>query len=218
VTGFALAFVVFIVAHTLPTRPPIRTRLVARLGERGFQLAYSTVSIALLTWLILAAIEAPYIELWPPAAWHMHLAIALMPVAFALAAIGVGVPNPLSISLYPEPEGWCRSGVLRWVRHPLLVGLTFWGATHALANGALVSLVMFGGLALFAVLGVRLVERRRCREIGTAAYAAAVRRRTTYSDTRRQALAALIGLVAMGALLVLHPQLFGADPLAWIAL
>ncbi|MFW5834670.1 MAG: NnrU family protein [Pseudomonadota bacterium] len=215
-TEFLVAFVVFLLAHVLPTRPPMRGRLVARLGERGFQVVYSAVSLGLLAWLIVAAVDAPYVELWAPALWHMHLAIALMPVAFVLMAVGVAVPNPLSISLVAEPEGWSRSGLLRVVRHPLLVGLALWGGLHTLANGALVPVLLFGGLALFALAGIPLVERRRRREHGAERDAELAGRTTGYRDTGRQALAGAVGLVAMTLLLVYHLQLFGADPLAWL--
>lgn len=217
-TEFLIAFVVFLVAHALPTRPPIRDRLVRRLGERGFQLVYSAVSLGLLAWLIVAAIAAPYVELWAPTVWHMHLAIALMPVAFVLMAVGLAVPNPLSVSLFAEPEGWSPSGVLRVVRHPLLVGLALWGGLHALANGAFVSLVMFGGLAVFALAGIPLVARRRRLERGAEGYMALATRRTGYGDIERQAVAATIGLAATVLLLIAHPWLFGADPLAWLGL
>jgi uncharacterized membrane protein len=216
-TEFLIAFAVFLVAHALPTRPPIRHRLVARFGERAFQIGYSLASLVLLAWLIVAAIDAPYVELWAPAVWHMHLAIALMPVAFVLMAVGLGVANPLSVSLFAEPERWSRSGLLRWVRHPLLVGLALWGGLHTLANGALVPVLLFGGLALFALAGIKLVERRRRLELGPAGYAALAARRTGYADIGRQALVATIGLAAMTVLLVFHPQLFGANPLGWLA-
>ena len=49
---FALAFVVFFLSHSLPVRPPLRPRLQARLGASGFTLAYSALSLAVLSWLI----------------------------------------------------------------------------------------------------------------------------------------------------------------------
>lgn len=213
---FVLAFTVFLLAHGLPTRPPLRRRLVARLGERGFQIAYSAASLVLLAWLVTAAIDAPYIELWAPAVWHMHLAIGLMPLGFALTAVGLGVANPLSISLYPEPQAWSRSGLLLVVRHPLLVGLAIWSGLHALANGTVVSVVLFGGLTVFALAGIRLVEHRRRLEVGADAYTTLARRRTAYSDVSRQLAAAGVGLAAMTLFLWLHADLFGVDPLAWL--
>ena len=56
---FALAYVVFFLSHSLPVRPPLRPRLQARLGASGFTLAYSVLSLAVLSWLIGAAGRAP---------------------------------------------------------------------------------------------------------------------------------------------------------------
>lgn len=170
-TEFALAFLVFLASHSLPTRPPLRRRLVAAIGARTFQLAYSAASLALLVWLISAAQRAPYIALWPPAVWQWHVTLAVMPVAFVLIVIGLAVPNPLSVSVRRAPADWAPSGLLRLVRHPLLWGLALWGAAHALPNGDLALVVLFGGLAVFALAGIPLVERRRKRELGTARFA-----------------------------------------------
>ncbi len=212
---FLFAYLVFLLTHALPTRPPVRRRLVAALGERPFQLAYSLLSLALLWWLIVAARDAPYVGLWPPALWQWYATLALMPVAFVLMGIGVGVANALSISLWPVPDDWAPSGVVRAIRHPLLAGLALWGAAHALPNGDLVLVLLFGGLAVFAIAGMAAVERRRRAELGDARFAAIATRRG-YRDTRRQALAAALGLSLFAVLLVLHPALFGVDPLAAI--
>lgn len=213
-TEFALAFVVFLASHSLPTRPPVRRRLVAALGERRFQLAYSVASLALLAWLIAAAQRAPYVGLWSPALWQWHVTLAVMPVALVLIAVGLAVPNPLSVSVRRAPAGWAPSGLLRVVRHPLLWGLALWGAAHALPNGDLALVVLFGGLAVFSLAGIPLVERRRRRELGPARYAALAAGRQGYRDRRTQALAAVAGLGLFALLLALHPWLFGVDPLA----
>lgn len=211
---FLLAYLVFLAAHVVPTRPAVRPHLVARLGERGFQLAYSLISLVLLAWLVGAALQAPYLELWPTRPWQVHLALAMMPAAFALVAIGLAVPNPRSISLYPAPAGWTPRYVLRHVRHPLLIGLALWAGLHTLANGHLVSLLLFGGLAVFAVAGQGLVERRRRREPGTAP-AAVDGTAAGYDDGRRQLVAAAGGVALFAVMLALHPHLFGKNPLAW---
>ncbi|MCB1349216.1 MAG: NnrU family protein, partial [Maritimibacter sp.] len=38
---YILAFAVFFASHALPVRPAIKARIVARIGARGFSLAYS---------------------------------------------------------------------------------------------------------------------------------------------------------------------------------
>ncbi|MEO1090157.1 MAG: NnrU family protein [Pseudomonadota bacterium] len=214
-SAFALAFAFFVVSHSLPTRPTVRRRLVQVLGERGFQVAYSLLSLAALGWLLAAAIEAPWVGLWGPAPWQYWLAVVLMPIAFALGAVAVAVPNPLSISLRRTPPDWNRSGVLRIVRHPLLLALALWAGLHVPANGDVVSLMLFGGLAVFALAGQRLVDRRRVRDLGAAAHAALLEKRGAYDDGRTQVIAAGCGLLAYALALVLHPLVFGVDPLAW---
>jgi uncharacterized membrane protein len=213
-TEFALAFVVFLASHGLPTRPPVRRRLTAALGERTFQVVYSVASLALLAWLISAAQRAPYVGLWPPALWQWYVPLAVMPVAFVAIAVGLAVPNPLSVSVRPAPDDWAPSGLLRLVRHPLLWGLALWGAAHALPNGDLALVILFGGLAVFALAGIPLVERRRRRELGEPRFAELAARRDGYRDLGAQLLAAAAGLALFGLLLALHPVLFGVDPLA----
>lgn len=211
---FALAFAVFLASHSLPTRPPVRRHLVAALGERPFQLAYSLASLALLAWLISAAQRAPYVALWPPALWQWHVTLTVMPVAFVLIAVGLAVPNPLSVSVRRAPADWAPGGLLRVVRHPLLWGLALWGAAHALPNGDLALVLLFGGLAAFSLAGIPLVERRRRRELGPDRYAELAAARTGYRDLVGQGLATASGLALFAVLLLLHPWLFGVDPLA----
>ena len=56
---YELAWVGFLVTHSLPWRPPIRPWLQARLGKRDFTISYSVLSLAALAWLIGAAGRAP---------------------------------------------------------------------------------------------------------------------------------------------------------------
>ena len=48
----------FFITHSLPVRPKIKSRFVGMLGPHGFTLAYSILSIAMLSWLITAAASA----------------------------------------------------------------------------------------------------------------------------------------------------------------
>jgi hypothetical protein len=56
---FATAYAAFLLSHAVPARPAARGRLTAALGERGYLLAYSAVSLAALVWLIAATERAP---------------------------------------------------------------------------------------------------------------------------------------------------------------
>ena len=81
--GLLLAFVV---THIVLTMGPIRRGLVGRLGEKGFQAAYSLLSILLLGGAIFAyrALE-PY-PLWVAPGWAWPLSSALMLAACILFA------------------------------------------------------------------------------------------------------------------------------------
>ncbi|WP_299879586.1 NnrU family protein [uncultured Sulfitobacter sp.] len=68
--GFALAFVFFFASHSIPVRPPVKSWLVARLGQAGFTTCCAALSLLVLGWLIHAAHAAPFVALWawPPLA------------------------------------------------------------------------------------------------------------------------------------------------------
>jgi len=43
-------------------------------------------------------------------------------------------------------------------RHPMLIGFTIWAVAHLLANGDLASLILFGGLGLWSVASIFLIN------------------------------------------------------------
>jgi uncharacterized membrane protein len=46
-------------------------------------------------------------------------------------------------------------------RHPQLTGVIHWAVAHLLVNGDLASIVLFGGLLLWAVAAILLINRRQ---------------------------------------------------------
>ena len=93
---FAGAFGLFLVSHALPARPRLRRRLAGVLGERGYLALYSLLSVAALTWLVVAAGRAPYVPLWDAAPWQWWVPNLAMPLACLLVAFGLGASNPPS--------------------------------------------------------------------------------------------------------------------------
>ena len=90
---FAFSLAIFLLAHMVPTAPPVRARLTTAFGRRGYLLLYSVVSIALLAWIIVAARRAPYIPLWDPSPWQWWAALVLMPFALFLLLAGLAAVN-----------------------------------------------------------------------------------------------------------------------------
>ena len=129
---FLLALAAFLGSHVIPMR--LRDPLIARLGRRGYILAYSLLSLALLYWLILAAGRAPPVALWPQEPWSRWLVNLAMPLA-VLAAATAGMAG-------------------------LMAAFTLWASAHLLANGDLAHVVLFGLLLAYAVLGLVIALRR----------------------------------------------------------
>lgn len=81
-------------------------------------------------------------QVWFPAAWLTHLNNLLVLVGFYFfVASGMGV--------------WGA----RANRHPQLTGVILWAVAHLLVNGDLASIVLFGGLLVWAVLEIVLINR-----------------------------------------------------------
>lgn len=218
-TELAVALCVFLLSHAVPVRPPLRPWLEARLGARGFTLLYSLLSIGVLAWLIGAAGRAPYVPLWTWAPWQSHFVLVAMLISCLILGYAIARPNPFSFggasNAAFDPE---RPGIVRWMRHPLLVALAIWGGAHLLANGDVAHAVLFGLFLVFAVAGRRLIDRRRQREMGprwhamTAAVAAgAVWPLPLDGGQALRRLALGIGLFL--ALLWLHPAVIGVSPI-----
>ncbi len=216
---YALAFAAFFLTHSVPIRPPVRPWLQARLGRRGFALAYSALSLAVLAWLIAAAGRASYVPLWHWAPWQNHVVLTVMLPVCLILALAIARPNPFSfggaINESFDPE---RPGIVRLTRHPLLLALALWAAAHVVANGDLAHAILFGAFAAFALLGMGLVDRRRRREMGKTWDRLDAARRRAPLLPRPVSWSGAVVRVALGAglyvtLLWLHPWLFGASPL-----
>ncbi|MFK7838567.1 MAG: NnrU family protein [Sulfitobacter sp.] len=165
--GFAVAFVAFFVTHSVPLRPVIKGRLQAVLGVRGFTAAYSALSLGVLSWLIIAAGNAPFVAMWAPEVWHRQATLLVMLLACLVLSFGVARPNPFSFGGAGNDRfDPARPGIVGLMRHPLLVALAFWAGVHVLANGDLAHVILFGCFAGFALMGQRLIDRRKKREMG----------------------------------------------------
>lgn len=210
--AYAGAWALFLLTHTLPVRPPLKPRLVAWLGPRGFTIAYSVVSLAVLGWLLMAAGRAPQVVLWPmPALAHWIVLAAMLP-AVVLLALTLGRPNPFSFGgAQNDRFDPARPELIGRIRHPVLVALGLWAGTHLVINGTLAHALMFGGFAVFAALGAWLIDRRKQREIGPAAWhALCSRSRNAQISLPQNATLRLgLGLVACIALIAGHQFLSG---------
>ena len=211
---FALAG--FGLTHLIPVAPPLRRRLAALLGERGYLIGYSLLSLAVLAWVARAYAEAPYVEIWPqdPLTYNW-ITLGGMGVAVALGVVGLMVPNPFSLGRGGKGYDPARPGLLRLTRHPVLWAVILWAGAHIPPNGDAASLLLFGLLFFAALPGPWLLDRKARRRFSPEEW----RRLTTETHRPRLRLIAETGwrpIVLAGltyaAILYAHPSLFGVSP------
>lgn len=215
---FIAAYAAFFLSHALPVRPRVKGRIAALVGRRGFTAVYSALSLAALAWLIGAAGRAPFVPLWGWAPWQSHLALSVMLAVCLIVALTLGRPNPFSFGGPDAGFDPRRPGLLRYMRHPLLVAMAAWAGAHAVANGDLAHVILFGGFAVFALLGQIIIDRRRRRQMGGIweAARAALREAPLLHGSGAPVevmVRVAAGLALYWALIVLHPHLFGVSPL-----
>lgn len=163
---YIAAFLGFFAAHNIPTRPATKAQLQGLLGKRGFSIGYSVLSLAVLYWLIMAAGRAPVVVLWDWAPWQNHVPFTAMALFCLILCLGVARPNPFSFggrnNASFDPK---RPGLIRYTRHPILLALALWAFAHLVPNGQLAHAILFTVFGLFALMGMRLIDRRKKREM-----------------------------------------------------
>ena len=139
VYGLAL----FVVLHLVPSVPPLRAALVARLGEMPYRGVFALIALASLVMVVGGFAAAPYEPVYSPPVWGRHAALTIVPLAIVLFA-AANMPTHIRAT----------------VRHPMLLGLLLWALAHLAANGDLRSVTLFGTFAGFAVVAaVSLMAR-----------------------------------------------------------
>jgi uncharacterized membrane protein len=218
----ALATLVFAATHFVPSTP-LRVTLVEAIGEKAYLGAYSLVSFLTLGWMTWAYLRAPFIalfqipgvKLWP---------LVVMPFVFILLAAGLMTRNPSAVGQAGGLKaGEPARGILRVTRHPVMWAIALWALVHLVARGDAASAIFFGALAFVALVGTRLIDRRKDETLGEdwkrfAAATSNVPFTAIVEGRNRLALAEIgwkrvaVGLAAFAVLLLAHPYLFRARP------
>ncbi len=142
IAGLAL----FLGMHTVTALRDTRAGLVARLGEGGYKIVYSLVSVA---GVLIAAYgfslyrAGGWIDIWYPPAWTRHLTVLLVWPSIIMIAAAYS-PGRIKAAL----------------KHPMLAGVKLWAAAHLISNGDLGSIVLFGSVLAWAVFDRISLKRR----------------------------------------------------------
>lgn len=186
--GLLIAGVVlWSVMHFLPAGASgLRGSLVGTIGEgpwKGLVALSLILSIALIVMGWRSIAPAP---IYMPPAFGSLLMTPLM----VLAIILLGAAN-------------AKTNLKRFIRHPMLTGVAVWGAAHLMGNGDDRSLVLFGGIGLWAVIMIPFINKR------DGAWTAP-EKLPMAGDIKLLAISAIVFIVLVFA----HPYFAGVSPVA----
>ena len=172
--------------HFLPAADlGLRKSAISKIGENPYKGIFALL-MALSIYLMISGWKMTVPELiYLPPAWGRHVSALLILIAFVLL-------------LAPYPA----NNFQRILRHPQLTGVACWGVGHLFSNGEIRSVVLFGGLAAWAIIEILLINRRD-----------GARSRPPAAPIRNDILLLVLGGVIYGVLLYAHPWLFGVSPL-----
>lgn len=141
-----LGLVLFLGIHVFITRRDARADLIARIGEGGYKIAFSVISLVgliMIVWGFATYRATGWIDVWYPPLWIKHLTIALMLPAVIMVA-----------------ASYIRGRIYTTLKHPMLAGVKLWALSHLIANGDLGSIILFGSFLAWAVFDRISLKRR----------------------------------------------------------
>jgi len=177
---------IFIGAHSFVSARGARAAAIARLGKAYWAVfaLVSLLSVVLMAWGFVLYRRAGYIEIWNPPAFMRHVTILLMFVSVILVT-----------------AAYLPGHIKMWTKYPMLTGVKFWALSHLLSNGDLGSIILFGGILLWAGYA-RAMMKKRQRTEGA--------RRAIEPGWSNDALAVVLGVAIFFALgYVFHPAVIG---------
>lgn len=113
----------------------------AALGNKGRGLVALLVLISLGLMITgYRAAETEFLYALPMWTWHLNNAVML-------------------IALFLMDIGRVKGVVRTKIRHPMLTGVVLWSVAHLLVNGDTAAVVLFGGLGLWALVEMAVINR-----------------------------------------------------------
>ena len=160
-----LASLAFVGTHFLMSHP-LRSPMVASLGEKGFAGVYSLVSALTMGWMIWA--YGPATEQAPQLLWNAGR------VGFTVATVLMWLGSVLFVGslrrnpAFPSPgkpvtEIGEANGVFAITRHPMMWGFALWAATHVIVNPTMASLILCAAIAFLALVGAAAQDVKKLK-------------------------------------------------------
>jgi uncharacterized membrane protein len=166
--SLAAAAAAFCGSHVLLSSTWLRGSLREQLGERGFLALYSVTGLVTFAWFVTAFARAPTVMLWATEPWTALVPVVVMPFAAILLVAGYTTRNPTSVGMERSARADDPApGIMRVTRHPVMWAIGLWALSHLVANGNLAAVIFFGALALLALGGTVLIDRKKRLALGS---------------------------------------------------
>ena len=150
---------------------PLRGPLVGRLGENGFRLLYSLVALGTFVWMVQAfrAVGPGGAALWDGKGDAVWIAASIVMLLASVLLAGSFVRNPA----LPDPRAAKHAaagvhGVFHVTRHPMMWSFALWAAVHIMLSPTARQFVLAGAIALLALLGAHMQDRKKEALMGEA--------------------------------------------------
>ncbi|MCY7354254.1 MAG: NnrU family protein, partial [Lysobacter sp.] len=161
------AAIVWIFVHIGIAGTALRGRVVQLLGEAGFRLAFSLLSVANIVWLGLAwGAAGPVRVLWHAPQWLVVACMLVMVPAAILLVGSVTTPNPTMVGGHRALKTDTPAvGILRVTRYPMLWSFALWAATHMIITGTLSGAIFTGAFLVVAVAGMFSLDAKYAKRV-----------------------------------------------------
>lgn len=184
-TLLIIGVLVFCLAHLYPAiLAGNHDRLERKLGENPYRGYFSLVIVGALILIVFGWKSAIPTAVYQPPMSAGAMSSGLVLIGFVLF-VASQVPG----------------NVKRLLRHPQMLGTIFWGVAHLLTNGDSRSLILFGGLTVWAVAEIVMINRRD-----------GPWKKPESAPIGLDAITVVIGITLFAAVAYFHVQLFGVAP------
>ena len=165
----SIAAATFVGTHFLLSHP-LRAALVARLGEKGFAGLYAVVALASMAWMAHAFRAVPPGEgpLWDGTGngiWGLASVLMLLAAVLMVGSLrgNPALPDPRAGQLAKAPV----RGVFHITRHPMMWAFALWSLSHALVAATPRVLILTAAIAVLALVGAALQDRKKAAQMGS---------------------------------------------------
>ena len=182
-TLLVIGLLLWSTVHLIPSAGmPLKQAWVKKLGENGYAGSFALLIVGSMLLIIFGWRSAPVSSVYVPPEALKPLTAALMAPAIMLF---VAAKHPTRLR--------------RIVRHPQMTFVVVWSMAHLIQNGDSRSIVLFGGLSVWAILEIVFINRRDGAWVKADVPSVSV-------DARYL----LISLVVYAIVVLIHPYISGS--------